>query len=158
MPHPPEFDKAFATSRFLGLTFAVCLMFYLLLEEIVRARFRPFLGFAPGIDVVRLRYFGFAAAVALVIALRIVHSRILAAAAARADGPRAVRSLFRAGVISLALAETPALIGLVLFLLAGLNTDFYLLLFVSIVLVFMYFPRKAAWETVLEKRRPVCPL
>jgi F0F1-type ATP synthase membrane subunit c/vacuolar-type H+-ATPase subunit K len=157
MPHPPEFDKAFATSRFLGLTFAVCLMFYLLLEEIVRARFRPFLGFARGIDVVRLRYFGFAAAVALVIALRIVHSRILAAAA-RADGPRAVRSLFRVAVISLALAETPALIGLVLFLLAGLNKDFYLLLFVSIVLVFMYFPRKAAWETVLDKRRPVCPL
>jgi len=157
MLHPPEFDKAFATSRFLGLTFAVCLMFYLLLEEIVRARFQPFLGFARGTDVIRLRYFGFAAAVALVIVLRIVHSRILAAAA-RADGPRAVRSLFRAAVISLALAETPALIGLVLFLLAGLNKDFYLLLFVSIVLVFMYFPRKAAWETVIERRRPVCPL
>lgn len=157
MPKPPEFDKAFATSRFIALAFAGCLMLDLLLEEILRSRFQPFLGFANVKDVITLRYGCFAAAVAAVIVLRVVHGR-LQAAASRADDGAGVRSLFRAAVISLTLAETPALIGLALFLLAGLNKDFYFLLFASTVLVFIYFPRAAAWETVLEKRRPVCPL
>jgi hypothetical protein len=93
-----------------------------------------------------------------VIALRLVHGRLVAAAVRTEDGAAAVRSLFRATVIGLALAEVPALAGLALTLLAGLNMDFYILEFVSAVLVFMYFPRAAAWESVLEKRRPVCPL
>jgi hypothetical protein len=157
MPKPPEFEKAFATSRSIALAFAGCLMLDLLLEEILRARYQPFLGFANVKGVITLRYGCFAAAVAAVILLRVVHGRLLAAAS-RADDAAAVRSLFRAAVISLTLAEMPALIGLALFLLAGLNKDFYFLLFASIVLVFIYFPRAAAWETVLEKRRPVCPL
>jgi hypothetical protein len=157
MPKLPEFDKAFATCRFIALAFAGCLMLDLLLVEILRARFRPFFGFAPMKDVIALRYGCFAAAAAAVIVLRLVHGRLLAAAS-KVDDAAAVRTLFRAAVISLTLAEIPALIGLALVLLAGLNRDFYFLLFASIVLVFIYFPRAAAWETVLEKRRPVCPL
>ena len=94
---------------------------------------------------------------AAVIVLRLVHGRRLAAAA-KADDSAAVRSLYRTAMISLTLAEIPALMGMALVLLAGLNKDFYLLLFASIVLEFMYFPRASAWEAVLEKRRPVCPL
>jgi hypothetical protein len=157
MPKPPEFDKAFATSRTIAWTFAGCLMLYLLVEEILRARFRPFFGFAKVKDVNGLRYGCFFVAVAAVIVLRLVHGRLLATAS-KAEDAAAVRSLFRATVISLTLAEIPALMGMALVFFAGLNKDFYLLLFASLVLVFMYFPRAAAWETVLEKRRPVCPL
>jgi hypothetical protein len=157
MPKPPEFDKAFAASRAIAWTLGGCLLLYLLLEEIIRARFRPFFGFGKVKDVAALRYGFFFLAVAAVIVLRLVHGRRLAAAS-KAGEAAAVRSLYRTAVISLTLAEIPALAGMTLVLLAGLNTDFYLLLFVSIVLVFMYFPRASAWEAVLEKRRPVCPL
>lgn len=156
MPKPPEFEKAFAASRTVAWTLGGCLLVYLLLEEIIRARFRPFFGFAKMRSVTGLRYGGFIVAVAAVIVLRLLHGRRLATAS-RASEAAAVRSLYRTAVLTLTLAEIPALLGMSLVLLAGLNMDFYLLLFVSIVLLFMYFPRASAWEAVLEKRRPGCP-
>ena len=156
-PKPAAFDRALASARFTAFTLGASLLVYLLFEEIVRARYRPFLGFARLRDPRPVRYAGFAAAIVAVIALRLVHGRITAAAARAADGEGAVRRLFRAAAIGLVLAEIPALAGLALALIGGLNTDFYLLTFVSAVLVFMYFPRASSWESILEKRRPVCP-
>lgn len=48
------------------------------------------------------------------------------------------------------LSEAPGILGLILFLLGGLNIDFYLLLFASLLLVFMYFPRRSGWEEWLS--------
>jgi hypothetical protein len=158
MQKPEEFERAFAASRSMAVVFGLSLLVYLLLEEVIRGRYRPFLGLAKVKDLAGLRHAGFAVAVVVVIALRFLHGRLTASAARATDGSAAVRSLFRAAVIGLMLAELPALIGLALFLFKGLNQDFYLLLFVSGALVFMYFPRTASWEGVLEKRRPVCPL
>jgi hypothetical protein len=53
--------------------------------------------------------------------------------------------MLQASVLTSALAEVPALFGLVLFLMSGLNVDFYVLTFVSLVLMFMFFPRYAGW-------------
>jgi hypothetical protein len=158
MQKPSEFDRAFATSRSVAAVLGASLLVYLLLEEIIRGRYRPFFGFAKVKDLAGMRYSGFAAAVVVVIGLRFLHARLTAAAMRAGDGPAAVRLLFRASVLGLTLAEVPSIIGLALFLLGGLNKDFYLLLFVSSALVFMYFPRAAAWTAVLEKRRPGCPM
>ena len=155
---PADFDRALASGRFTAAALGASLLVYLLFEELIRARYRPFLGLVRLRDPLVVRYAGFAAAVAAVIALRLIHGRLVSRAARASDGGAAVRLLFRATVIGLVLAEVPALAGLALALLAGLNTDFYLLEFASIVLVFMYFPRAGAWESVLEKRRPICPL
>jgi hypothetical protein len=57
-----------------------------------------------------------------------------------------VSRLSRASVVTSALAEIPAVLGLVLFLLTGLSRDFYPLLFVSLFLEFMYFPRLRVWQ------------
>jgi hypothetical protein len=155
---PPDFDRALASGRVTAVALGARLIIYLLFEELVRARYHPFLGLVRLRDPLTVRYAGFAAAVLAVIALRLYHGRLVARAARAVDGADAVRLLFRAAVLGLVLAEVPALSGLTLALLAGLNTDFYILEFVSAVLVFMYFPRAGAWESVLEKRRPVCPL
>jgi hypothetical protein len=37
-----------------------------------------------------------------------------------------------------------------LFLVRGLNRDFYALIFVSLILIFMYFPRLASWNEWLK--------
>jgi len=155
---PAEFDRALASGRFTAAVLGASLLVYLLFEELVRARYRPFLGLVRLRNPLIFRYAGFAAAVVSVIALRLIHGRLVARAARASDGTAAVHSLFRATVIGLVLAVVPAICGLALALLAGLNTDFYLLEFVSAVLVFMYFPRAGAWESVIAKRRPVCPL
>jgi len=44
------------------------------------------------------------------------------------------------------MSELPALLGLFLFLLAGLNRDFYVLLIISVAVLFIFFPRRRAWE------------
>ncbi|MFW6137276.1 MAG: hypothetical protein ACOC5U_04280, partial [Candidatus Aminicenantaceae bacterium] len=46
-----------------------------------------------------------------------------------------------------ALCEIPALLGLMFFLLTGTSRDFYFLLILSVILFFMYFPKKIQWQT-----------
>ncbi|MCX6565278.1 MAG: hypothetical protein NTW38_02455, partial [Candidatus Aminicenantes bacterium] len=69
----------------------------------------------------------------------------------------ALDSLFGTALIDLVLAEIPAILGLVLFLIAGYNWDFYILLFVSLFLLFMYLPRLKNWEDILQNRPSSCP-
>ena len=125
------------------------LIVFLVLGEVIRARFRPFTGFLAGGDPQTLRYIVYAAAVVVVILIRILRQALLR----RTAGDSLVilvHRLSRASLVTLALGEVPALLGLMLFLMRGLNRDFYALLFVSLVLIFMYFPRLATWNEWLK--------
>jgi hypothetical protein len=128
---------------------------YLAVEEIIRASFRPFLGFVRVENRISLRYSFYAAAVAVIIALRVVIAALLRKGRAEAGG-KALRRLTQASIITLSLAEVPAILGLALFLLGGYNRDFYVFLFVSFVLVFMYFPRLRTWESYLQDVPTAC--
>jgi len=157
MEHPRDLKKAFASARFSGAAFIACLLIYLVLVEIVKSRYRPFSGFASLKDPQTVRLVFFAAAAIAVILNRILNGRLLKKGAG-SDAGRAVQALFRATLLSLTLAEAPALIGLALFFLGGLYKDFYILLFVSLVLIFMYFPRLKSWEAYLADRPVACRL
>lgn len=157
MEHSRELKKAFGGARFTGAAFVACLFFYLVLIELVKSRYRPFAGFARLTDVQTLRIVLFAAAVALVVLNRVLNGRLLKKGAGP-DPATTVRTLYRAAIISLTLAEMPAIIGLVLFFLGGLYKDFYVLLFVSLVLIFMYFPRLKNWEAYLADQPVACRL
>jgi hypothetical protein len=52
--------------------------------------------------------------------------------------------------VLLVLGEIPAILGLGLFLALGNAVDFYILLFASLALTFIDFPRRAAWEEWLR--------
>jgi hypothetical protein len=58
--------------------------------------------------------------------------------------------------VAAALAEAPAVLGLVLFLLAGHRADFYLLAGWTLLLHLSHFPRYERWEqeTRAAARRP----
>ncbi len=157
MEHSRELKKAFGGARFTGAAFVACLFFYLVLIELVKSRYRPFAGFARLTDVQTLRIVLFVAAVALVVLNRVINGRLLKKGAGP-DPATTVRTLYRAAIISLTLAEMPAIIGLVLFFLGGLYKDFYVLLFVSLVLIFMYFPRLKNWEAYLADQPVACRL
>lgn len=156
-----DFRRIFRTASIIGLGMIVSLALYLALVEFIRARFRPFLGFLSGTlpegSRPVLRYAFFAAAVASVVVLRFLHGRMLRKAASAEIPGEALKILSRTSSVILALSEFPALLGLILFFLAGYNRDFYLLLFVSLFLLFMYFPRLKSWEDTLQKHPPVCP-
>jgi hypothetical protein len=158
-PVNPDFRASLAKAHKTAVRFGGAMIAALILDlglvEVLRAAARPFSGFAgvrPGLGV---RYPFYAAAAALVLGLRLLNGILLRKGRSE-DGPAALRRLSRAGILTLVLAEGPALLGLALFLVGGYNRDFYVLLFVSLVLMFMYFPRIAAWEAYLRNRPTAC--
>jgi hypothetical protein len=133
----------------VGAALVVSLVIYLGLVEGLRAVLKPFHGFAsvPAIQPVRLAVFGAAALAILIILL--LRPRLVRRDN-REDASAAYRRLQRASVIILVLGEIPAVLGLGLFLVGGNAVDFYKLLFASLVLTFINFPRRAAWEEWLK--------
>ena len=125
------------------------LVIYLGLVEILRAVYRPFRGLVTLANGQQLRYAVFGAAVAVIVLIRILRPRLLRKAP-REDDKAALHRLQRAAIVTLVLGEIPGILGLGLFLLSGNNIDFYVLVFASLLLVFMYFPRRSAWEEWLR--------
>jgi F0F1-type ATP synthase membrane subunit c/vacuolar-type H+-ATPase subunit K len=66
------------------------------------------------------------------------------------------RQLVRTAVITSALAEVPAILGLALFMLSGLCGDFYALFALSIALQALYFPRLDGWREWADEPAPGC--
>jgi hypothetical protein len=78
-------------------------------------------------------------------------------ARSRAGGVSAqARRLTRTAVITSALAEVPAILGLTLFMLSGLRGDFYALFALSIALQALYFPRLDGWRAWAAELAPGC--
>ncbi|UCG50971.1 MAG: hypothetical protein JSW58_12320 [Candidatus Latescibacterota bacterium] len=59
--------------------------------------------------------------------------------------------LSRAAVVTGAICEVPALLGLVLFFIGGQRVDFYLLCAVSAGMFIVYFPRLSRWKDWLGR-------
>jgi len=149
MENRDELVRHLRTVSLVGASVLVSLFLYLGVEEFIRARFRPFRGFVAVTDLQRLRYVFFAVAIVAGILVRILRQALLRKVS-HDDEKTALHRLQRVSLLTLVLAEVPAVAGLVLFFVGGLNIDFYILLFVSIFLVFMYFPRRSAWEEWLS--------
>jgi len=155
-----KFRRAFKNAAIVGVAQIGGLAVYLLVAEILRAKKKPFLGFlSPALTSENrpvIRYAFYAAAIATVLLLRFIHGRRLRKIDVFDDRGKALDCLFGIAVIDLTLAEIPAILGLVLFLIAGYNWDFYVLLFVSLFLLFMYLPRLKNWEDILQNRPASC--
>ena len=145
MENREELKRSNKTASMIGITIIVSLFVYLIVVEVLRTQLKPFRGFAPLPEMTTFRYVFYGLAVLEVLVIRLLQSLLLK----HAPGDTvkiAVQKLFRASILTVCLSEVPAILGLVLFLIGGLNKDFYALLAVSLVLVFMYFPRLASWE------------
>ncbi len=121
------------------------MVIYLVLVEVLRAVFKPFVGFAAIADIQPIRYVVFGAAIVVIILIRVLRPRLLRETPLE-DPKTALHRFQRAALLTLVLGEIPAILGLGLFLVSGNNIDFYILLFASLLLVFMYLPRRGAWK------------
>jgi hypothetical protein len=143
---PPELLPRLRTARTVGAALWACLLLQLAAVEVVRAAARPFFGLARlAGGRIPVRYGVYLGAAAIILAIRIINGR------------QAGRKLFPVAIASLALAALPAVLGLVLFLLGGYNRDFYALFFVSMLLMFMYFPRASVWQARRTESGRTCP-
>jgi len=148
--------RAIRPALILAWTLLASLLACLAFEELLRSRFRPFLGFARLGDRLSVRYAFYLAAAAAVVLIRVLNA--VGLRRKKAASPEAfLGRLKTVALLTLALAEAPALLGLALFIVGGYNVDFYGLMFVSLILLFMYFPRARTWEACLQNAPRACP-
>jgi len=137
------------SASLVGMTIIASLVIYLGFVEVLRAAYKPFRGFASIADIRPVRYAVFGAAAAVIVLIRILRPRLLRKGPGD-DAKTVLPRLQKAALLTMVLGEVPGTLGLGWFLVSGYNIDFYVLAFASLLLVFMYFPRRAAWEEWLK--------
>ena len=144
-----EIGRALKPAVMVSVVILASLVVYLALVEVLKAALKPFRGFAGTSDMQPVRYAAFGAAAAVILLILVLRSRLFKRRGG-ADAGTALSRLQRAALLTMVLAEVPAVLGLVLFFVGGNAADFYKLLFASIVLAFIHFPRRRAWEEWLK--------
>jgi len=144
-----ELKKTYRVSSIIGLTIMGSLLIYVLMVEFVIYPLIPVMGPLSIREVRVLRYILYALSIVDVIILRVIRSAILKKSPGE-DKQRLIAKLHKSSLVSMALCEGPAIFGLVLFLITGIKRDFYFLLVVSFILIFMYFPRLKNWESWMK--------
>lgn len=146
------FSQAFKKQIKIALFSFGFVALMVVIEEILRYIYRPFYGWG-GIafgQLTKLRYIIYALSVAALIAMRLLQG-LLMRIRPDMDFYQALQRLTLATLIPLCLAEIPALLGFIFFLLTGLFRDFYVLAIVTVILLFMYFPRRGLWQEKLGR-------
>jgi len=121
------------------------MVLYLVLEELIRMKMAPFHGFYPVSNPQTLRYLFYGLSAAGVILARLLQS-IMLRKKPQDTALDLINKLHRTSLVASVMSELPALFGLALFLIRGFNRDFYVLLAISIIVLFIFFPRRRAWE------------
>ena len=125
--------------NFIGLAMIASVFVYAGVVELIKWQLAPFAGFAK-LDphtVALIKYACLALAAAQFGIIKAVQ-KILPI--------RSVDNLSQAAVITFALCEAVAVLGLVLCLLAGQTLDFYIFMVISLGFFTLFFPKYDQWE------------
>lgn len=143
-------SRAFRVQQILAAALAAALLVYAIIVEVL-SRQSYTLGGVPDTVLNNLRFVFVFIAFAVYFVMRFVQQRILVK---RPTDTREalVAKLSVASIISLALAEVPAVLGLVLFLISGNSRDFYPLMVISLILLYVAFPRSVIWAVWSQPR------
>jgi hypothetical protein len=102
-----------------------------------------------GFELVRIIFYF--VAIAMVFVINIFQGFTLKAVKTD-DIEQIATKLLTVTIFTAALAETPIILGLVLFVVWGYHTDFYILGFVSLYLMIRHFPYYRQWEKFARDR------
>lgn len=145
-------SRTFRTQVKIALSSFAIIALMVVIEEIIRRSSHPFYGWSKIAfgQLATFRYIIYAISVAALIIMRLLQS-LFTRFSPEIDFHQALQRLTMATILPLSLAEIPAILGFIFFLLTGLYRDFYVLALVSIILLFMYFPRKSFWQEKLGR-------
>ena len=134
-------------TNFIGLALIGSVFLYAGVVEVLKRTMDPFAGFAglPVAQVMTLKYVFVALAIGDFFLIKFIQ-KIL--------GARSVQQLMQAAIVTFALSEAVAILGLVLFLLNGHAMDFYTFMFLSLFYFWFFFPRYQDWEDRLGTPPP----
>jgi F0F1-type ATP synthase membrane subunit c/vacuolar-type H+-ATPase subunit K len=152
-----ELRKAFRVTVVIGLVMMASVLIYAVVAEIIKKQNAPFSGFSPlPPDVfTTLRYALLAVAVIQYFIIQFLNKVMLssnAPAMGTVSPAGSSTPLISASVVAFALSESVAVYGLVLFLIQGDSTDFYLFLMISLIYFTIYFPKYEKWEEWVRER------
>ena len=133
--------------NFIGLALIAAVLVYAGVVEVIKWQWPSFTGFAklPAQTASLLKYIFLALAAAQLVIIQLVQ-KILPA--------RSLDNLPQAAIITLALCETVAIFGLVLFLLTGSGLDFYIFMVISLGYFYLFFPKYEHWEQRVSATAP----
>jgi hypothetical protein len=138
-------ETAYRIAAIICGAMAASTVLYALVVVVISVSQAPFEGFAPRFQPSILRTALWTMAVVDAGLVGLVRRALVARSRSEDAGAQA-RRLISAAVATAALAEMPAILGLVLFMLSGLRGDFYALLALSLALQALYFPRLDGWR------------
>ena len=137
-------EKAYGTSKIISTAMAGSLLIYVIIVEILKFQGITF-AMVPAPILDKLRFVFVFLSFAAYFIINFVSNKVLVKKPA-ASHEELLGKLALANIISLALCELPALFGFVLFLGSGNPRDFYLLLIMSLLLFYAFFPRYSFWS------------
>ena len=152
MENQNDFKRAYRLSAAIGIGLGSSLLIYVVVAEIIKSQQAFFNGLVTFHAMRILRYALYGLSIVNVLILRIIRAALLRKSPLD-DRQALIAKLQRSSILSTALCEGPAIYGFILFLLGGMKRDFYFLLIVSLVLLFMCFPRIKNWEAWLERNK-----
>ncbi len=139
-----ELKSAYEKSVNLSWAMVAALVLCPITVEIVRMQNTSFTGFAPQVAS-QVRDFIYGIAIVLPLSIRTFRKMILKRGRS-SDLTTVARRLVAATAGSILVAEIPAILGLLLFLMGGLYREFYIALGYSVLVILAYFPRYHQWE------------
>ena len=147
---------AYRRTSIVGMAMLASLFMYLVVAMAIQTTQDPFEGFASFEGGELIRNVFLALSLIQIIAIKIIKSRALSipsptpAHGSPTDPSRLAGILATSSIVNFALAESIAVYGLVLFLLNGSSTDFYIFLGLSFLAFVMFFPRYEQWEELAK--------
>jgi len=148
-----DLKKAFRVTAGISGAVIATLFIDAVIVEIIKSQLRPFQGILQIADIRDMRYLFYGLAILIVVLIRVLGRTLLKANRGEVSQVF-IQKMSRAAIIISLLAEAPAVLGFVFFLLTGASRDFYYLLFISLFLEFMHFPRIKTWEETMKKTFP----
>lgn len=143
---PQRIDTAHRQAVIISAAIGASLLVYLVLVELLR-RTLPAPSMIPNMQIVRIALF-------VLAGMMVMSSTVLKGVVLRnapADAALRLARLRTASILSAALAEVPAMLGLVLFLVGRTTEDFYILGVVSLYMLVRHYPRRDQWENYLRR-------
>jgi len=150
MRRSPDLGRSITTLKarylavnFIGLVMIASVFVYAGVVELLKWKLAPFVGFAKlDPDTVALLKYAFLVLAAAQFGVIKAVQKILPT--------RSGDNLSLTAIITFALCESVAVLGLVLFLLAGNSMDFYIFMVISLGFFTLFFPKYDQWEQRLR--------
>jgi hypothetical protein len=143
-----ELKKRYLAINFVGLAMIASVFIYAILVEVIKRGYilTPLERPIPEHISSMLFYIFLSVAAVIFLIIKFLNSRVAA------KNPQSLPAI---AIACFALAEVPAMLGLVLFFLCRVAMHFYVLMFASLVLFYLYYPRYDQWERIfLEAQSP----